>query len=110
MKETRHFLRYITPGVLFGFLTISLVGIALTDWTSSVLMKWVFTEKNSLAFIITTLLISGVLGYLFATIHHFCHWYLPTDKNVINHTEQVNSLREKGLIPSSWLRVWLERG
>jgi hypothetical protein len=46
------------------------------------------------------LLISGVLGYLFATIHHCCHWYLPTDKNVINHIDQIKSLREKKLIPS----------
>jgi len=100
MKETRHFLRYITPGVLFGFLTLFLVWIALADWTNSALKECVFAENNSLAFIITTLLISGVLGYLFATIHHCCHWHLPTDNNVINHVEQIKSLREKGLIPS----------
>jgi hypothetical protein len=99
MNETRRFLRYITPGVLFGFLTLFFSWIALPGWTSSLLKLCVAAQENSIAIIIGSLFISGALGYLFATIHHCCHWYLPIDKNVINHTEQIKSLREKGFIP-----------
>lgn len=99
MNEARRFLRYITPGILFGFLTLFLVWFVLPDWTNSVLNRCVFTQGNSIAILITTLFVSGALGYLFATIHHFCHWYLPTDNNIINHTEQIESLRKRGFIP-----------
>jgi hypothetical protein len=58
-----------------------------------------FTKDNSLAVAIGSLLASGALGYLFATLHHCCHWYLPIDQNIINHTQQIKELREKGLIP-----------
>ncbi len=100
MNEARRFLRYITPGVLFGFLTLFLLWIALPEWTSSLLERGVTAQGNSIAIIIGSLFISGALGYLFATIHHCCHWYLPIDRNVINHTEQIRSLRERGLIPT----------
>jgi len=99
MNEARRFLQYITPGILFGFLTLFLVWLALPDSMSSVLNRCVFTQGNSIAILITTLLVSSALGYLFATIHHFCHWYLPIDKNIINHTEKIKSLRKRGLIP-----------
>jgi len=100
MNEARRFLRYITPGILFGFLALFFVWLALPDWTMSVLKDWFLTGGNSIAIIITTLLLSGALGYLFATIHHWCHWHLPIDNNVINHVQQIESLRKRNLIPS----------
>jgi hypothetical protein len=59
----------------------------------------VASQGNSVATIIGVLFASGALGYLFATIHHWGHWHLPSDENIINHTECIKSLREKGLIP-----------
>ena len=100
MNEARRFLRYITPGILFGFFWLFFVWLALPDWTNSVLIKWFPPEGNSIAIIITTLLLSGALGYLFATIHHWCHWHLPCEKDVINHVKQIESLRKRHLIPS----------
>ncbi|MFH1976501.1 MAG: hypothetical protein ABIJ52_13260 [Pseudomonadota bacterium] len=99
MNETRRFLRYITPGVLFGFLILLFLWIAVPGWTISILKSYIAAKEKSITIIIGSLFISGALGYLFATMHHWCHWYLPIDKNVINHTEQIKKLREKGFIP-----------
>lgn len=99
MNEARRFLRYIMPGVLFGLLTLFLVCIVLPEWTSSILKEQVFAKGSSAAIIIGSLFASGAIGYLFATIHHWCHWHSPFDENVINHTKQIASLRKKGLIP-----------
>lgn len=41
---------------------------------------------------------SGVLGYVFATFHHFLHWYSPTDHRIINHTDKINDLRRRQLL------------
>lgn len=99
MNEAQRFLRYIMPGVLFGFLTLFLVWIVLPEWTSSILKEQVFAKGSSVAIIIGSVFASGAIGYLFATIHHWCHWHSPFDRNVIDHTVQAASLREKGLIP-----------
>jgi hypothetical protein len=100
MQEARKFLRYITPGILFGVLTIFLLWIALPELVNEMLKACLIAKNNSLALAIGALLASGALGYLFATFHHWCHWYLPIDKDVINHTKQIKKLREKNLIPS----------
>ncbi len=99
MQEARRFLRYITPGILFGVLTFFLLWIALPELANEMLKVCLFTKNSSVALAIGSLLASGALGYFFATLHHCCHWYLPIDQNVINHTEQIKKLRESGLIP-----------
>lgn len=100
MNEARRFLRYITPGILFAVLTFFLLWLALPEFADKIIKTCFFTKDNSVAIAIGALLASGALGYLFATIHHFCHWNLPIDQNVINHTEQIAKLRKEGFIPS----------
>jgi hypothetical protein len=99
MNEARRFIRYITPGFLFGSLILFLLWIALPEWTCSIFKSMLFEERNFLAVIIGSIFTSGVLGYLFATIHHCCHWKLSFDRQVIDHTKKIKSLREKGIIP-----------
>lgn len=98
MNEARRFIRYITPGFLFGSLMFFMLWITLPEWTASLLKRVLLVEKSSLAIIIGSIFTSGALGYLFATIHHWCHWHLPFDRSVINHTNQIASLREKCFI------------
>jgi len=100
MQEARRFLRYIIPGILFGVLTFFQLWIATPDLANEMLKTCLFTENSSVALAIGSLLASGALGYLFATLHHCCHWYLPIDQNVINHKDQIKNLRKRGLIPS----------
>jgi hypothetical protein len=101
MNEARRFLRYITPGILFGVLAVFFLWIAMPAWTMDILKACIFLPGNSIALAVGSLLASGALGYLFATLHHCCHWHSPTDQNVINHTDKIAALRKTGLIPPS---------
>lgn len=99
MNEAKRFLRYITPGFLFGSLLLIMLWITLPNWTSDIFKITLFGEENALAIVIGSIFTSGALGYLFATIHHWCHWNLPFDQSVINHSKQIESLRQKKIIP-----------
>jgi hypothetical protein len=98
MNEARRFIRYIIPGYLFGSLTLFMLWIVLPEWTGLIFGKVFIGEKSSLAIIIGSIFTSGAIGYLFATIHHWCAWHLPRDRNVINHTRQIELLRQRNLI------------
>lgn len=99
MNEARRFLRYLTPGYLFAILMFFLLWISIPKWTVSVLKNSLLDEKHSLAIIIGSIFTSGALGYLFATIHHWCHWHCPKDIKTLDHTEHIAYLRKEGLIP-----------
>lgn len=98
MNEARRFIRYIIPGFLFVTLMFFMLWIVLPEWTVSILKEVFIKDDNPLAIIIGSIFTSGALGYLFATFHHWCHWNICFDREVINHSTQISSLIERGLI------------
>jgi hypothetical protein len=62
----------------------------MPDWTITNLST--VSEKGGLGVALAAVFASGALGYIFATVHHFLHWYFPGYGNVLNHREFVWSL------------------
>lgn len=99
MNEARRFIRYIIPGFLFLTLMLFMLWMVLPEWIVFILKEILIKDdNNALAIIIVSIFTSGALGYLFATFHHWCHWHICFDREVINHSKQINLLIERGLI------------
>ncbi|NLZ05141.1 MAG: hypothetical protein GXY19_08205 [Phycisphaerae bacterium] len=95
MEDPKRFLRYVMPGILFAAQTAFLLWIVYPTWTKDGLRV---LAGASLGAALAGVVTSGVLGYVFATFHHFLHWYSPTDHRIIDHTEKIKDLRERGLL------------
>jgi len=95
MHDAKRFLRYVMPGVLFAAQTSFLLWIVYPDWTEDCLR---LLAGASLGAALAGVVTSGVLGYVFATFHHFLHWSSPTDHRVIDHTDKINDLRRRQLL------------
>lgn len=78
MDETRRFLRYVMPGVLYGVETLLLLWIIDPQWVQCIIAN--LFEKDSLGAILGSVLAFGALGYIFATIHHELHWIPPINR------------------------------
>jgi hypothetical protein len=103
MEEARRFLRYVIPGFVYGVETALLLLIIFPDWMYSQLTS--LAAKDSLGVALASLFASGALGYIFATAHHWCHWYAPFDKGVLDHSPMINRLLENGHIPNQYKRT-----
>lgn len=69
--------------------------IVLPGWTVSILKEILIKDSNNaLALIIGSIFTLGVLGYLFATYHHWRHWHICSDREVINHSKKIKALIE----------------
>jgi hypothetical protein len=97
MDEARRFLRYIMPGFIYGVETTCFLFIIFPSWMSSHFIT--FTAKDSLGIVLSSIFASGALGYIFATIHHWCHWHLCFDKDILDHSKMINHLIMDGYIP-----------
>ena len=95
MEESRRFLRLVMPGFVFGLEVILCLFIVFPDWTTTQLSA--LTGKDGLGVILGSIFASGALGYIFATVHHFCHWSI--DEDILNHVPLIERLIQKGLIP-----------
>ncbi len=96
MDDTKRFLRYVMPGVLFAAQTAFLLWIVYPDWTEGHLK--LLLADASLGTALAGVVTSGVLGYVLATFHHCLHWNLWTDRGVIDHTAKIDYLRRKQLL------------
>lgn len=96
MDEARRFLRYVFPGLVFGVEVIILVWLVFPDSVVTIMVQ--ASGESSLAVALGGLLASGGLGYIFATAHHFAHWHLPCDRNIINHAPNIRNLIAAGLL------------
>ena len=96
MDETKRFLRYVVPGILFGSETALFLWILLPNWTGTHLGP--FVSDASLGSALVGVLASGSLGYVIATVHHWLHWRSPTDQHIIDHSAQIAALRRRGLL------------
>lgn len=101
MNEAQRYLRYVMPGVLFGVQTLILLWIVLPEWTSEKIIRPLSAKDTSVAIAIASVFVSGALGYVFATFHHWLHWHFPLDRVIIDHSKQIENLRERGLLPPS---------
>ena len=98
MDDPRRLLRYVMPGVLYGMETVVFLWIVLPTWVSSVL--WPTLAGNaSFGAVVGAVVVSGSLGVLFATIHHWLHWHSPTDRGILDHSKKISSLRKLGFLP-----------
>ena len=95
MNEAKKLLRYIFPGVLFLVEFLLLTLMVLPCWAENIVSF--LTKDMSTA--LGGLMSAGALGYFFSVIHHLCHWSLPCDQNVINHSDNIDRLVVESLIP-----------
>jgi hypothetical protein len=91
MDEARRFLRYVLPGLVYGIETLLWLYIVFPQWTHSVIFQT--TAKDSLGVALWGILASGAVGYIFATVHYWCHWHLPVDRGILDHSDLINQLR-----------------
>ncbi len=95
MEEARRFLRHVMPGFVYGIETFAGLFLVFPEWTGLHLSG--LTGKESLGVVVGAIFVSGALGYVFATMHHWLHWHV--DKDILDHRPVINRLRERGLIP-----------
>lgn len=93
MDDTRRFLRYITPGLLFGFELPLFLGVLFPRWTRDQLAS--LTDEAGLGLVLTALLATGGLGFLFSVLHHAWHW---RGDGVVNHRTLVVRLVANNVI------------
>ncbi|TAK67463.1 MAG: hypothetical protein EPO19_11060 [Betaproteobacteria bacterium] len=94
MEETRRFLRYLLPGLVYGTQTVLSLSLVLPTWTLGQLSQ--VGAKDSLGIIIAGIFGSGALGYFFATVHHWLNW--TCEQRILDHSPIVNRLQQRGLI------------
>ncbi len=95
MEDAKRFLRYVMPGVLFVAQTAFLLWIVYPGWTEDRLRV---LADASLGAALAGVVTSGVIGYVFAAIHHWVHWSCRIDRGIIDHTDKIRDLRKKKLL------------
>ena len=94
MSDPQRFLRYVIPGLVYGVLTIVLVGIVLPEWTGNCLSS--LKKDDVLPVLIAAVIGTGGVGYLLGELHHCWLWSCCPPS--MDHTSFVKKLVEKGLI------------
>lgn len=95
--ESRRFLRYVVPGLVYGIETLLLVFIAAPDPTIHAVMQYM-NGKDNLGVAVTAFIASGGLGFIFASAHHYCNRHIPFDKKRLDHRPILLKLHESELI------------
>lgn len=90
MDEARKFLRYIMPGLVFGTLTLLWLFIVDPNFKDRFLS---IIKESALGAALGSLLMSGGLGYIFATIHHCVH--SKCDRDILDHYPLINGINIK---------------
>ena len=91
MNEARRFLRYLLPGLLYALESLGLLAVVLPSVALDAVSA--LKAEGNFSFLVTMFIASGALGFLFSTLHHWCHWYL--DSKSINHTEFIAMRRHE---------------
>lgn len=100
MDDTRRILRFALPGLVFGIETLLWLFILIPSWIAAHVLE--FGGKEGLGVAIASLLASGPVGYIFATVHHRLHWWF--DRTILDHSHLINILLQQRRLPSQVLR------
>ncbi len=73
MSDTRHFLRYVTPGLVFAIELIILLGLFRHDWLLK-LIDFLNQKESGIGGVIAAVLASGGLGAMFSALYHALLW------------------------------------
>jgi hypothetical protein len=86
MDDSRRFLRYVIPGLVYLLSMVLFVWILFPGWTATQLAR-VLGEQFGLGSAIAGLVASGGLGYVFSALHHLMHnrvgWLAPMDYSLV---------------------------
>lgn len=100
MDEARRFLRYVMPGFVYIIETGFLLLIVFPKWMQQFLLC--LAVKDGLTGVVLgSVFVAGALGYIFSTIHHWCHWNLCIDKEILDHEPMVSRLIKNGILDES---------
>jgi hypothetical protein len=85
------------PGLIYGVETLLFLYIVLPKFTMCILES--FRDKEGLGAIVSVFFASGVLGYIFAAVHHWVrfHWH-SLEKDIFNHQPVIKELCSAGRI------------
>jgi hypothetical protein len=93
MDEARRFLRYVTPGLLFVSEAVILLLIVRPGVVTPQLAA--LKQDAGAAVVLTLLVASGGLGFLFGTIHHALHWL---GLGAMDHRGVIQRLVQRGAL------------
>ena len=93
MNESRRFIRLVLPGIVFAvevdfYYWLLTGGILFSNFSAN--------TESSAAKLLTLLLASGGLGFIFSAIHHFLHW--RNENKTMNHASMINRLVQNGIL------------
>src|SRR5262245_38770225 len=71
MDEARRFLRYVSPGLAFGVLFLTISFVLIPHWATTQLGR--LSNASGAGVALGVFLASGGLGYVFSIFHHLLH-------------------------------------
>lgn len=77
------------PGLVYSVETLLWLYIVFPVWTHELILN--FAAKDGLGVALGSILTSGALGYIFATVHHWCHWHLCIDEGILDHSNLIKT-------------------
>ncbi len=92
MDEVRRFIRYTLPGLTC--ITVLLLALLISDRTQVISFLINVKEENAIGLILSTLLISGALGFILANIYFSILWLTPNNVIAIDHLNLLFKLNK----------------
>lgn len=93
MVDVRRFMRYVIPGLIYDVLLAA--AFFVSDPARMICFITSGDISKNIGFVLTALLASGALGYVFSNIYFGLYWLTDNSIVAINHKELFTSLSDK---------------
>src|SRR3990172_4300694 len=93
MVDARRFMRYVIPGLIYAVLLAAAFSVSDPDRMICFITSGDISKNTG--FVLTALLASGALGYVFSNIYFGLYWLTDNSIVAINHKKLFTSLSDK---------------